>query len=55
MRMEFSMLAPRMFLKGSFDNDGLYKLLGSTSISSVCESITLDKHVDVNTSLVMIT
>ena len=31
---------------GRVDNDGLYKLLGPTLISYVCESSTSRKHVD---------
>lgn len=35
---------PKIFLKGYIDNDGLYTPLGSTLISSICESTTSTKH-----------
>ena len=41
---------PNLFLKGSID-DGLYKLVGSTLISSACMSTTSSKHDDDDTSL----
>ena len=42
--------APKLLMKGSIDNDGLYKLLGSTLISSVCDATTSTKHGKDDTS-----
>ena len=37
-------------MKGLIDDDDLYKLLGSTLVSSVCKATTSTKHGDVDTS-----
>ena len=41
----------KVFIKRSIDDDGFYKLLGWTLISSVCDATTLTKHGVDNTSL----
>ena len=41
----------KLFLKELIDDDGLYKLLGSTLVSSVCDTTTSTKHGDDDTSL----
>ena len=40
----------KLFLKGIIDDDGFYKLLGSTLVSSVCEATISTKNGDVDTS-----
>ena len=39
---------PMFFMYGLVDNDGLYKLLGSTLISSVCDATTSTNHTLLN-------
>ena len=39
-----------LFFKGLIDDNGLYKLLGSTLVSLVCDATTLTKHSDVDAS-----
>ena len=45
------MQGPKLFMKGSIDDDGLYNLLGSTLISSICDTTTSTKHGNDDTSL----
>ena len=42
---------PKVIMKGFIDDDGLYKLLGLTSICLVCDATTSTKHGVENTSL----
>ena len=41
---------PKLSMKGSVDDDGLYKILSSTLISSVCDATTSTKHGNDDTS-----
>ena len=41
----------KLLMKWSFDDDGLYKLISSTLISSVCEATPSTKHVDDDVSI----
>ena len=40
----------KLFMKGSINDDDLYKLLGSTLINLVYDATTLTKHGDDDTS-----